>query len=130
MPVANKEIIKAYFEANSAAKKFCNMPPAFLNLLQKLFNKILAISNYAKLINEAIESFIDPKFLLAVASQALGLVDKENKKEAEEEAKEEAKKEAKEEAKKEAKEEAKKEAKKKIDKAFKSESAHSSIKGS
>ncbi|XTI88563.1 hypothetical protein V2W45_1238183, partial [Cenococcum geophilum] len=68
VPVASKEVIEAYFEANPAAKKFCNTPPAFLNLLQELFNGILVIGNYARLINEAIESCIDPELLLAVAS--------------------------------------------------------------
>jgi len=67
VPVASKDVIKAYFEANPTAEKFCNTPPAFLNLLQELFNRILVISNYIKSIDEAIKSSIDPKFLSAVA---------------------------------------------------------------
>jgi hypothetical protein len=47
MPVASKEVIEAYFEANPAAEKFRDTPPTFLK----------------------------------VASQALGLIDKEDKKE-------------------------------------------------
>ena len=43
------------------------MPPAFLNLLQELFDGILATGNYVKLINKVIESYIDPELLLAVA---------------------------------------------------------------
>jgi TPP-dependent pyruvate/acetoin dehydrogenase alpha subunit len=58
------------------------------------------------LIDEAIESSIDPELLLAVALQALGLVDEEDKEEAEEEAEEE------------------------VEEAFKLELARSSIKGS
>ena len=67
MSIANKEVIEAYFKANSTIKKFCNTPLAFLNLLQELFNGILVIGNYAKLINKVIKSYIDPKFLLVVA---------------------------------------------------------------
>jgi hypothetical protein len=63
----SKEVIEAYFKANPIAKKFCNTPPTFLNLLQELFNRILAIGNYIRLINKAIKSYIDPKLLLAVA---------------------------------------------------------------
>jgi hypothetical protein len=33
MPIANKEVIKAYFKANPAAKKFYNIPPAFLKII-------------------------------------------------------------------------------------------------
>ena len=86
MPVASKEVIKACFKANPAPEKFRNTPPAFLNLLQELFNGVLAIGSYIRLINEAIKSSIDPELLSAVALQALGLVDKENKEEAKEEA--------------------------------------------
>jgi hypothetical protein len=32
VPVASKEVIEAYFEANPAAEKFRDTPPAFLNL--------------------------------------------------------------------------------------------------
>ena len=55
------------------------MPPAFLNLLQELFDGILATGNYVKLINKVIESYIDPELLLAVALQVLGLADKEDR---------------------------------------------------
>ena len=85
VPIASKEVIGAYFKANSTAKKFCNTPPAFLNLLQELFNGILAIGNYIRLINKAIKSYIDPELLLAVASQASGLADEEDKDEDEKE---------------------------------------------
>ena len=83
--IASKEVIEAYFEANPTAEKFCNTPPVFLNLLQELFDRILATGNYAKLIDEAIESCIDPELLSAVALQALDLVDKKDKEEDEEE---------------------------------------------
>jgi len=79
VPTTSKEVIEAYFKANPAAKKFRNTPPIFLNLLQELFNRILATGNYARSINKAIKSYIDPKLLGAVALQALGLVDKEDK---------------------------------------------------
>ena len=69
----------AYFKANSTTKKFYNTPPTFLNLLQKLFNGILVTGIYIKLINKVIKSYIDPKLLLAVALQALGLADNKNK---------------------------------------------------
>ena len=85
MPIASEEVIEAYFKANPAAEKFCNTPPAFLNLLQELFNRILATGNYTRSINKAIKSYIDPELLLAVASQALGLVNKEDKNKNEEE---------------------------------------------
>jgi hypothetical protein len=32
MPITSKEVIKAYFKANPAAKKFYNTLPTFLNL--------------------------------------------------------------------------------------------------
>jgi len=76
--------MEAYFKANPAAEKFCNMPPAFLDLMQELFNGVLATGGYIRLINKAIKSSIDPKLLSATASQALGLVDKEDKEEAKE----------------------------------------------
>jgi len=107
VPVASKEVIKAYFKANPAAKKFYNILPAFLDLMQELFNRVLATGGYTRLINKAIKSSMDPKLLLAAASQVLGLVDKENKEEA-----------------KEAKEtEETKETEEEVDKAFKLESA-------
>jgi len=60
--------MKAYFEANPAAKKFYNMPPVFLNLMRELFNGILVIGNYIKSIDKAIESCIDFELLSAVTS--------------------------------------------------------------
>ena len=68
-----------YFKANPTAEKFYNILPAFLNLLQELFNGILATGNYIRLINEVIKNYIDPKLLLIVALQASGLANKENK---------------------------------------------------
>ena len=82
MPITSKEVIEAYFKANFATKKFCNTLPAFLNLIQELFNGVLATGGYIRLINKVIKSSIDSKLLLAAALQALGLVDKEDKKEA------------------------------------------------
>ena len=79
MPVTSKEVIGAYFKANPTAKKFRDTPPAFLNLIQELFNGVLATGGYTKLINKAIKSSIDPELLSAAASQASGLVDKEDK---------------------------------------------------
>ncbi|XTI92837.1 hypothetical protein V2W45_1247229, partial [Cenococcum geophilum] len=67
VPVTSKKVIKAYFKANPTAKKFYNIPPTFLNLLQELFNGVLATGSYIRLINKAIKSSIDPKLLLAVA---------------------------------------------------------------
>ena len=76
--------MEVYFKANSTTKKFYNTPPAFLDLMQELFNKVLATGSYIRLINKIIKSFINPKLLLIAASQASGLVDKEDKEEAEE----------------------------------------------
>jgi len=84
VPIASKEVIEAYFKANPATKKFYNTPPAFLDLMQELFNGVLATGGYIRSINEAIKSSIDPELLSATASQASGLVDKEDKEEAEE----------------------------------------------
>jgi len=94
--------METYFKAHPKAIKFYNIPPAFLNLLQELFEGVLAIGSYARSINKAIKSCIDPELLLATASQALGLVDKEAKD---------------------------KEDKEEVDKASKLELAYSSIKG-
>ena len=33
MPIASKEVIKAYFKANPTIKKFYNIPLAFLDLI-------------------------------------------------------------------------------------------------
>ena len=71
--------MEAYFKANSTAEKFCNTPPAFLNLLQELFDGILATGNYTRSINEVIKSYINSKLLLVIALQASGLADKENR---------------------------------------------------
>ena len=84
MPITSKEVIEAYFEANPAAKKFYNTPPAFLNLIQELFNGVLATGDYARSINKVIKNSIDPKLLLVAALQASGLVDEEDKEEAKE----------------------------------------------
>ena len=67
MPIASKEVIETYFKANPKAKRFCNTPPAFLNLLEELFKGILAIGDYIRLINKTIKNCIDPILLLAVA---------------------------------------------------------------
>ena len=76
--------METYFEANPTAKKFCDTPPAFLDLMQELFDGVLATGGYTRSIDEAIESSINPELLLAAASQALGLVDEEGEEEAEE----------------------------------------------
>jgi len=103
--------MEAYFKANPATKKFYNTLPTFLDLMQELFNGVLATGGYIRLINKVIKSSIDPKLLLATASQALGLVDKEDKEEAKKTKKT-------------------KETEEEVDKASKLESAQSSIKGS
>ena len=59
--------------------KFFNALPAFLNLLQELFNRFLIIESNIRLINKAIKSYIDPEILIATASQAVDLVSKEDK---------------------------------------------------
>jgi len=102
VPIASEEVMETYFKAHPKAIKFRDTPPAFLNLLQELFKGVLATGSYARSINKAIKSCIDPELLSATASQASGLVDKEAK---DEEDKEE------------------------VDKAFKLELARSSIKG-
>ncbi|XTI86852.1 hypothetical protein V2W45_1189487, partial [Cenococcum geophilum] len=60
VPIASKEVIEAYFKANPKAKKFYNIPPTFLNLLEELFKGILATGDYIRLINKAIKNYIDP----------------------------------------------------------------------
>jgi len=102
VPVASEEVMETYFEAHPEAIKFRDTPPAFLNLLQELFKGVLATGSYARSIDEAIESYIDPELLSATASQASGLVDEEAKD---------------------------KEDKEEVDKASKLESARSSIEG-
>ena len=79
MPIASKEVMEAYFKANPAAEKFCDTSPIFLNLLQELFNGILATGNYIRLINKVIKSCIDPELLRAVALQVSSLADEKNK---------------------------------------------------
>lgn len=106
--------MEAYFEANPAAKKFRDTPPAFLDLMQELFDGVLATGGYARSIDEAIESSIDPKLLSAAASQASGLVDEEDEEEAEEAEETKETEETEEE----------------VDEASKLESARSSIEGS
>ena len=103
VPIASREVIEAYFKANPTTKKFYNILPTFLDLIQELFNGVLIMGSYIKSINKVIKSLIDPKLLLVAALQVLGLVDKEDKEEA-------------------------KEAKEEVDKAFKLELARSSIK--
>ena len=111
MPITSKEVIETYPKANPTAEKFYNTLPAFLDLIQELFNRVLATDVYIRSIDKAIGSSINPKLLIAAALQALGLVDKEGKKEA-----------------KEAKET--EETEEEVDKASKLELARSSIKGS
>ena len=67
MPVTGKEVIKAYFKANPAAKKFRDILPTFLDLIQELFNGVLVIGGYIRSINKAIKSSINPELLLAAA---------------------------------------------------------------
>ena len=81
MPVASKEVIDVYFKANPKAIKFCNTPPAFLNILQELFKGVLAIGGNVRSINKAIESYIDLELLATTALQAIDLIDKEGKEE-------------------------------------------------
>ena len=52
--------------------------------MQELFDRVLATGSYAKSIDEAIESSIDPKLLSVAALQVSGFVDKEDEEEAEE----------------------------------------------
>ena len=77
VPIASEEVMETYFKAHPKAIKFRDTPPAFLNLLQELFKGVLATGSYARSINKAIKSCIDPELLSATASQASGLVDKE-----------------------------------------------------
>ena len=106
--------METYFEANPTAEKFCDTPPAFLDLMQELFDGVLATGGYIRSIDEAIESSINPELLLAAASQALTLVDEEGEEEAEEAEETEETEETEEE----------------VDEASELESARSSIEGS
>ena len=81
VPVASKEVIDIYFNTNPKATKFCNTPPAFLNILQELFKGVLVIGSNARSINKAIKSYIDLELLATAASQATDLIDKEGKEE-------------------------------------------------
>ena len=88
MPIASEEVIDVYFNANPEAVKFCNTPPAFLNILQELFKGVLATESNIKSINKAIESCIDLELLATAALQATDLIDKEGKEESKKESKE------------------------------------------
>jgi len=77
--------METYFEANPNTIKFRYTLPAFLNILQELFNGFLTIESNTRLINKIIESCIDPKILAGIALQAADLVSKEDKEEGEEE---------------------------------------------
>ena len=68
MPIADEEVIETYFKANPNALKYYDTPPAFLDLLERLFNGVLATGDYARTINKAIKSCIDLKLLAADAS--------------------------------------------------------------
>jgi len=81
VPIVDEEVIETYFKANSNALKYCNAPPAFLDLLKQLFNGVLATGDHVRTINKAIESCIDPKLLAVDASQALDLAEEEGKEE-------------------------------------------------
>ena len=87
MPITSKEVMDVYFNANSEAVKFCNTPPAFLNILQELFKGVLATGSNARLINKVIESYIDLELLVTAALQVTDLIDKESKEEGKEEGK-------------------------------------------
>jgi len=67
VPITDKEVIKTYFEANPDALKYRDALPAFLDLLKRLFNGVLVMGDYIRIINKAIESCIDPKLLAADA---------------------------------------------------------------
>ena len=90
VPIASEEVMEAYFKAHPEAMKFHDTPPAFLNLLQELFEGVLATGSHARSIDEVIESCIDPELLSAVASQASGLGDEEAEGEEDEEEADEA----------------------------------------
>ena len=68
MPIADKEVIETYIKANPNALKYRDIPPAFLDLLKRLFNGVLATGNYIRTISNVIESYIDPKLLVVDAS--------------------------------------------------------------
>ena len=80
VPIASKDVIDIYFKANPKAIKFCNVLPAFLNILQELFKGVLVIGSNIRLINKVIKSCIDPKLLITGALQVIDLIDTEDKK--------------------------------------------------
>jgi hypothetical protein len=63
--ITDKEVIKDYFKANLNALKYYNIPPIFLDLLKRLFNGVLVMDNYIRLINKVIRNYIDPELLTA-----------------------------------------------------------------
>jgi len=67
VPIADKEVMETYFEANPNALKYRDAPPAFLDLLKRLFNGVLVMGDYVRTIDKAIKSCIDPKLLAADA---------------------------------------------------------------
>ena len=82
VPVASEEVMDTYFEANPEAAKCRNTPPAFLNILQELFEGVIATGSNARSIDEAIESYMEPELL--ATSQATYLIDEEGEEESEE----------------------------------------------
>jgi len=81
VPVTSEEVMDIYFKANPEAVKFYNTPPAFLDILQELFDGVLVTGSNVKLIDKAIESCIDPELLATAASQATDLIDEEGEEE-------------------------------------------------
>ena len=81
VPVTSKEVIDIYFNANPKAVKFRNTPPTFLNILQELFEGVLATGSNIRSINKVIKGYIDPELLATAASQVMDLIDKEGKEE-------------------------------------------------
>ena len=73
--------METYFEANPNALKYRDAPPAFLDLLKRLFNGVLVMGDYVRTIDKAIKSCIDPKLLAADALQASDLAEEEGKEE-------------------------------------------------
>ena len=81
VPVTSKEVIDIYFNANPKVIKFYNTPPAFLNILQELFKRVLAIGSNIRSINKVIKSYIDLELLITAALQAIDLINKKGKEE-------------------------------------------------
>ena len=63
--IIDKEVIKNYFKANLNALKYYNILPTFLDLLKRLFNRVLVTGNYIRLINKIIKNYIDLELLIA-----------------------------------------------------------------